>query len=67
MCKTGRRCKYCGQFLSSEYIINLGSCFYCDNPKCSVKPITEYNLASSEIFIAELNEISLDKMEKEKI
>lgn len=67
MCRIKRRCRYCGQNLSSEYIINLGSCFYCDNPKCSVKPITEYNLASSEAFIAELNEITLDKIIINKI
>lgn len=64
MPKTGRRCKYCGEYLDSEYIINLGSCFYCDNSKCTVKPITEYNLASSKIFCEEINEISLDKLEE---
>ena len=63
MPKTGRRCKYCGEYLDSEYIITIGSCFYCDNPKCPVKPMTDYNFVSSEIFIRELNEISLDKME----
>lgn len=63
MPKTGRKCKYCGEYLNSEYIVNLGSCFYCDNPQCTAKPITEYNLASSEIFRQEINEISLDKLE----
>ena len=50
------------KYLDSEYIINLGSCFYRDNPKCTVKPITEYNIASSEVFVKEINEISSDKL-----
>lgn len=56
-----RRCKYCGENLKYDYILNEGMCVFCDNPKCAVKPITDYNLASSELFQKEIDLISFDK------
>ena len=63
MSETNRRCKYCGAKLKSEYLVKQGMCFYCDNDGCIVKPITDYNNASSDAFKAEVNEISIDKWE----
>ena len=63
MSETNRRCKYCGAKLKCEYLVKQGMCFYCDNDDCKVKPITDYNNASSDIFKAEVNEITIDKWE----
>lgn len=64
MSEINRRCKYCGEKLKSEYIFKQGICYYCDNEKCKVKPMTDYNFASSKISQEELNKITLDKWEK---
>ena len=56
-----RKCKYCGQNLKYDYIINEGMCVFCDNSKCTVKPITDYNFASSKLFQKEVDLISSDK------
>mgnify|MGYP006928562935 FL=1 len=56
-----RKCKYCGQNLKYDYIINEGMCVFCDNSNCAVKPITDYNFASSELFQKEIDLISSDK------
>ena len=58
MSETNRKCKYCGSKLKCEYIPTQGMCLYCDNKDCEIKPITEYNFASSDIFQAEMKEIS---------
>ena len=65
MSETNRRCKYCGAKLKGEYLVKQGMCFYCDNEDCKVKPITDYNNASSDIFKAEVNEITMDKWDEE--
>ena len=63
MSETNRRCKYCGAKLKCEYLKTQGMCFYCDNEDCNVKPITDYNNASNPMFMAEVNEITIDKWE----
>ena len=64
MSETNRRCKYCGAKLKAEYLIKQGMCFYCDNDACEVKPITEYNYASSEAFKEDVNGIVSNKMRR---
>ena len=64
MLETNRKCKYCGANLKAEYINYQGMCFYCDNDACKVKPITEYNYASSEAFKEDVNGIVSNKMRR---
>ena len=55
-----RKCKYCGAYLKSEYIPRVGMCVYCDNNECMVKPMTDYNFASSPRFQMDLKGITDD-------
>ena len=59
--ETHLRCKYCGAKLKYDYLVKKGGmCVYCDNDDCTVKPITEYNYASSNALNEELHSITID-------
>lgn len=60
--QSNRRCKYCGEKLYGEWVKGFGNCFWCANDNCTVKPCTDYGNASSSIWQADLNGITMDKM-----